>query len=194
MKLHEATLSGLDVVLNEADFVGLAFDPVSKVATVTLMTPCLAGTTAPRQRELQLLLHPVARLVASLRHGHFHDRTAAVEPVTLEQLPDVVRSFGGQPVYGFSFFDQHDAEMAKWGDRLSLDRRDEARTGSHSVTLFQEGIDRHLDLCIWFDELEALDERGMRIRIEDLVDDGRAWWQAFRAGDHRTTGLGLFPL
>jgi hypothetical protein len=194
MKLHEATLSGLDVVLNEADFVGLAFDPVSKVATVTLMTPCLAGTTAPRQRELQLLLHPVARLAASLRDGHVADATAAVLPVTVEQLPAVVRSFGGQPVYGFSFFDQHDGEMAKWGNRLSLDRRDESCAGAHSLTLFQEGLDRHLDLCLWFDDLEVLDERGMRLHLDDLVADARAWWQAFRAGDHRTTGLGLFPL
>lgn len=195
MEWNEATRSGLGVALNEADLVGLAFDLVTRTAVVTLLVPALAADSAHRAREVQLLLHPVARVAASLRRGVWNDRDAAVVPQRLDDLPATVRSFGGQPIYGFEFFDVHERELATWGDRLSLDWRSGSGAGAHSLALFQEGgLDRHLDLCLWFDDLEILDGRGMRVRVEDFVAEGSAWWCAFRAGDARTQGHGMFAL
>ncbi len=34
----------------------------------------------------------------------------------------------------------------------------------------------------------------MRIRKEDFVAQGRAWWRAFRAGDERAQGHGMVAL
>ncbi len=194
MKLDEATRSGLGVALNEADLVGVRIDAATRTATVTLLVPVLDESPAHRQREVQLLLHPVDRVVASLRAGCWNDRAAAVLPLTLPDLPVAVRSFGGQPIYGWDFFDVHETELARWGDRLSLDWRGGTGGGEHPLTLFQEGHDRHLDLCLWFDDLEVLDARGLRVPLSDFVAGGRQWWSAFRANDPRAGGHGLVPL
>ncbi len=194
MNWNEATRSGLGVALNEADLVGLAFDLATRTAVVTLLVPTLAAAEPQRAREVQLLLHPVARVAASLRGGAWNDRSAPVVPQRLQDLPATVRSFGGQPIYGFEFVDVHERELAQWGDRLSLDWRGGGRDGEHSLFLFQEGVSRHLDLCLWFDDLEILDGRGMRVRVEDFLAGGRDWWRAFRAGDQRAQGHGLVPL
>jgi hypothetical protein len=62
-----------------------------------------------------------------------------------------VQRFGGQPIYGWEFFDQHEKELAKWGDRLSLDWRSGTDGLSRSITVFQESFgpkDAILDLCV----------------------------------------------
>lgn len=193
MNWNESTLSGLGVALNEADLVGVHIDPASRTATVTLLV--LSLDNERRAREIQLLLTPVSRVAASLRCGAWNDPLAAVLPLQLDTLSAAVQSFGGQPIYGWEFFDRHDEELALWGDRKSLDWRVAgAAPARHSICLFQEGLERHLDLCVWFDDLEVLDERGMRIDLAALIADGEGWWAALRNHDPRTRGHGLFPL
>lgn len=193
MNWNEATRGGLEVALNEADLVDVHVDPVSRTATVSLLVMNLAADRGVR--AVQLLLTPVARVAASLRLGLWNDRTAAVSRFGIEALPATVRSFGGQPIHGFEFFDVHERELACWGDRLSLDwRLAGAPPARHSIALFQEGLDRHLDLCLWFDDLEVLDDRGLRIDVDAFIAAGADWWRAFRRNDRRTLGHGLFPL
>jgi hypothetical protein len=98
------------------------------------------------------------------------------------------------PIYGWDFFDVHERELAQWGDRTSLDWRANGDESRHSLSLFQDPDDRHLDLCIWFDDLEVLDSRGCRIPLDAFLETGADWWRAFFDGDERTGGHGMAPL
>lgn len=182
--------------MNEADFVDLSFDPALGLATATLRLPVLADEAAQRLRTVQFVLHPVARIVASLRQRvqPWDDAGSTVVPVALADLPAVVRSFGGQPVYGWDFFDVHETQQLHWLARESLDWKQGTGSAPHSLTLFQESVDRHLDLCLWFRDLELLDDRGFRLRPERIAEDGDAFWKALHRRDRRTEGHGLFPL
>lgn len=196
MELDQATRAGLGLAMNEADFVDLSFDPALGLATATLRLPTLADAANERLRTVQFVLHPVARVVASLRQRvrPWDDAGSTVVPIAFADLPDVVRSFGGQPIYGCEFFDVHETEQEHWLGRESLDWKKGDGAAPHSLTLFQESVDRQLDVCLWFRDLELLDDRGFRIQPERLAAAGVAFWKAFHRRDARTEGLGLFPL
>lgn len=193
MELDQATCCGLGVALNEADLVDVAVDAGRRTATVTLLAPHLPADGG--WRTIQLLLSPVVRVAASLRLGAWNDERAATQPFDLGDLSAVVRTFGGQPIHGWEFFDQPASARASWAERLSLDwRATEPALARHTLELFQEGPTRHLDLCLWFDDLEILDERGLRLDVAAFVAGGTDFWHALRRRDPQVVGRGLFPL
>lgn len=189
--LDEAMRSGLGVAINEANWVGFALDPATRTAQVTLLVPRLPANALA---EVQLLLHGVTRLAVSLRGGNWNDPAAPVEPLRLSDLPAAVASFGGQPIYGWDFFAAPDVDQEAWLARPSLDWRAAASAVGHPLRLFQEGVGRHLDLCVWFDSLDVLDGRGLRVPVAKFIADGLAWWRGFREGTARAEALGLHNL
>jgi len=187
----------LGVALNEADLLGFEVDPCRRMAGATFRILTLPADGSPAgDSRVQMLFRPVGRVVASLRNGFWNDEAAEVIPFPLAELLSVVQSFGSQPVYGWEFFDIHDKELSRWGDRLSLDWRSGSDGLSRSISLFQSsgaGPDRHLDLCVWFDELEVRRLDGAVLSLEEFVAGGRRWWDAMYGGDKRTEGHGIFP-
>lgn len=187
----------LGIALNEADLLGFEVDPNRRVAAATFRLLTLpAEGPPPDDTRVQILFWPVGRVAASLRNGYWNNEAAEVVPFTLGELLTVVQSFGGQPIYGWEFFDIHEKELPKWEKRLSLDWQSGADGLSHSITVFQSsgaGPDRHLDLCIWFDELEVRRPDGTVVPLEEFAAGGRRWWDAMHAGDKRTEGHGIFP-
>lgn len=195
--LSDELKSALGVALNEASLLGFELDAERALARATFAVLALPadGGPMPADARVQLLFRPVGRLAVSLRAGRWDDPAAPVVPLTLEGLLPAVQSFGGLPVYGWEFFDTADHEMAQWGDRLSLDWRASTDDGfRHSVALFQEGSDRHLDLCVWFDTLEARRPDGQVLPLDEFAAAGKRWWDAFYAHDPRTRGMGMAPL
>jgi hypothetical protein len=89
----------------------------------------------------------------------------------------VVRSFKSLPVYGWEFLGRPEADnFATWSDRLSVDWRSEPGGLSHTLDLFQEGYDRHLDLRIWFDGLRVFAAEHEEIALDDFAAGGVRWW------------------
>ena len=105
----------------------------------------------------------------------------------------MIQSFGGLPIYGWEFFDTDEKDFPRWADRLSLDYRTDVET-AHSITVFQEASDRHLDVCLWFSRLEIKDPSGEGISMEAFIAGGRRWWDALYKGDERTSDSGIIPL
>ncbi|MGZ4180729.1 MAG: hypothetical protein ACXVUL_08605 [Solirubrobacteraceae bacterium] len=99
-----------------------------------------------QRHDLDVALNEAALLGAEV---DVERRSAALTFAEFEvdQLLDVVRRFTGQPVYGWEFLELSEADnFATWSDRLSLDWRSQLGGLSHTLDLFQEGYDRHLDL------------------------------------------------
>jgi hypothetical protein len=193
----EELRSDLGVALNEADLLGFEVDPDRRIAAATfrILTLPVEGPP-PEDSRVQMLFSPVGRVAASLRNGSWNDGAAEVVPFALGELHGIVHSFGGQPIYGWQFFDVHEQELAKWGIRLSLDWRSCPGGLSRSIAVFQSSVRgpaRHLDLCVWFDALEVRGPNGTLIQLEEFASGGRRWWDALHAGDNRTMGHGIFP-
>ena len=190
MELGEEVKSDLGVALNEATMLGAEVDTERSMAFVTfdVLTLPLVGPP-PNDRRIQFVFHPIGRVAASLRLGDWNDAGAKVVPFELGDLLRVIEGFK-EPVYGWEFFDL-EGEFEKWQDRLSLDYRSGDAGMSHTITLFQVGTDRHLDLCIWFDSFGLRDGIGGFPKLDEFIAGGKRWWDGFYSGDPRTHGEGI---
>lgn len=200
MDLTPDKLQGLDIALNEATLVGAEVDPERRIAAVTLALLTLPESgPPPDDPRVQLILQPVGRVAASLRRGRWDDRSAPVEPFALNELLDVVQSFKQGPIYGWEFFDvSSDEGSAIWEDRLSFDERFGDDGNTHTLTLFQETFgqqqDRHLDICIWFDDLTIFGPERQQLDIDEVIAGGKRWWDGLFSGDTRSQEAGIYPL
>jgi hypothetical protein len=194
--LSDEDKEGLGVALNEATLLGAEIHEASRIAGVTLSVLTLpeAGP-APADPRLQILCFNVGRVAASLRLGVWNDASAPVVTFGPGDLLTKVQEFGGCAVYGWEFFDVADARMATWHSQASFDVRYSSTDGQrHSLTLFQEGSNRHLGFCIWFDEMVLRDSSGNDLDLADVIAGGKRWWDAFHDNDPRTRGNGMIPL
>jgi hypothetical protein len=190
--------SDLNAALNEATLVGVALDVATRRANLTFAVLSLPESgPPPEDPRILMVLHPVGRLAVSYRQGRWDDDRAAVVPLRVEQLMDVVVSFGGQPIYGWDFIDGPEAGFQQWSGRLSLDLQFEDFGRTHTLEVFQEsalGPARHLDARIWFDDLHIFRKAGqdlIRIPLATFAADGRRWWDGLHRQDPRTQGHGI---
>ncbi|MGD1011981.1 MAG: hypothetical protein ABR925_05560 [Acidimicrobiales bacterium] len=193
----EGLLPDLNIALNEGQFCDFELRPDRAEAVVLLRLLALPEEgPEPEDRRVLFRLSGVGRAVASLRAGRWDDASAVVEALALDELGDAVRRFGGVPIYGWDFFDPEHS-WDHWRDRLSLDVTIAGGSRDHVLALSQESLarpDRILDLRIWFGDVTAFSTGGEPRSLRDVADGGRRWWDAFYAGDPRTTGHGMAPL
>ena len=191
-------VNALNVALNESDLLGIDIDAATHIGSVWIRALTLTPDgREPPDRVVHFILHDVSRVAASLRAGPWDDMDAAVEPFAISDLSTVVRSFGGQPIYGWEFIDPPESNWSAWRERLSLDERfPDASTGVHLLEVFQEGeaLDRHLDVRIWFSSLSISTELHPDVDPAEFAAGGVRWWDAMYAGDPVTHAHGVFPL
>jgi hypothetical protein len=195
MELSEEDCDNLGVALNEATLLGVEVDLEKRRAAATLAVLTLPPEgPGPKDSRVQIVFERLERVAASLRRGRWDDPTALVDPFGVNELLPKVQSFGGLPIYGWEFFDIADETFPALSNRLSFDVSLGAAGGTHSFVVFQEGIDRHLDLWLWFDHFTIRDSLGVVIPLNEFVAGGRRWWDAFHRLDPRTQGHGIDPL
>lgn len=200
MNFPEGLLADLNIALNEAEW----HDAVvrSDIAEAMLVFRVLAlpesgPEPGPRERVLRLRVSEIGRVAASLREGRWDDADAAVQPFDLEQLSEIVSSFGVQPVYGWEFFDPPESSWQHWRNRLSLDVCLLGGSGGpdqHVLDLSKESLSgptRVLDLRIWFYGLSGYDMDGNSKPLLEVASAGRRWWDGLYADDPRTQGHGI---
>jgi len=192
--MTDRTFQQLGYAINESELLGVEVVREHRRVGVTLSMLTLPDDGAPPPDDPRVLFvfEDVGRFVASLRHGAFDDENAPVAPIELHEVAALVRSFGGQPIYGWDFFDQEE-DFDQWRDRLSLDESFSGGRADHSISLFQEGDGRHLDLRIWFGGLRLLSPNHEELDVEDVIEGARRWWIALYEGDPRTQGKGIGP-
>ena len=147
--------------------------------------------------RITVVFRDVQRFVVSYRPSRWDDDGIAAVTCTKEDLPAVLHSFGGAPIYGWEFFDTPEAAWARWSNRLSLDEQWQAGRGSHTLELFQEGRreghDEILEFRAWFDRVEIYDVERRPIPLDEFAADGKRWWDGLHAGDARTASAGIYP-
>jgi hypothetical protein len=188
---------GLNVALNEAAWLAADVDTAVRRARLLLDVLSLPADTAlSAASRVIIAVNRVSRVAASLRMGWWNDEAAAVIPLQVADLDTTVRSFGGCPIYGWEFIDPPEESWSNWDHRLSVDARLDQCESPHVIDLFQEGggEQRHLDVRIWFEQIQITAHDGREISISDFVASGIRWWDGMYSGDPRTGGQGIYPL
>jgi hypothetical protein len=182
-------VDGLNVAVNEARLLGIEVDLARKRAIVELSVLTLPESgPAPQDPVRVLHLSPVGRVVIGF------SANGVIQRVASEELSDLVHSFGGQPIYGWEFFGSGTSDLDPV-QRVSRDLRLGEVGLSWKVQLFQESTaGRHLEVCLWFDELHVTDASGSEIGLTDFIAGGKRWWDGAFAGDPRTRDGGIEPL
>lgn len=196
MPLTEDQKSGLGVALNEAAWLGISINEESHQVALGFRVLALPADSSAQRDDtiVTLLLSGVTRIAASLRSGRWDDPRAEVMPLTIELLPEVVRSFGGSPIYGWDFIDPAEDAWRDWRNRLSFDATVSDVPSAQVIELFQEsgsGVARHLDFRAWFGELQVFDDHRNEIALEEFIAAGVRWWEGLHAGDPQTQGHGI---
>jgi len=195
MELTPEQIAGLNLALDEATLLGLEVCPERGAAAATFAVLTLPEEgPPPKDSRRKFLFSPIGRVAASLRHGHWDDSSAQVEPFTIDKLLSVVQSFGGAPIYGAEFIDC-ERYFARWSGRLSLDFVCDPGATEHSIQLFQEGAgpNRILNIRLWFRDVRIRDAEGADIPLAEFIADGKRWWDGLNSGDPRTDGYGIYP-
>ena len=190
--MDQATKDGLNIAFNEASLLGIEVAADIALAGITLSVLTLPDDTngPPADPRISVSLDGVTRIAASLRNGRWDDTSAKAESFEIGKLFPIVASFGFQPVYGWDFFDRHE-DFKTWNQRLSLDLELSNKKVSNSITLFQEATDRHLDVRIWFAELDLYDPDGNELNVSDVIEGGKRWWDAIAKKDPRIQHAGI---
>jgi hypothetical protein len=197
MEFSAEQLRTFGVALNEATVIAVDVESARRAVAVTLGVLSLPTDDgpAPGDPRVVLLLEPVGRIAASLRHGRWDDADARVETFALEDLAGSVKGFEQQSIYGWQFLDVSDGDAFEpWAERLSVDWRSEPGGLAHTLDLFQEsaaGPARILDLRIWFDELRIFRPDGSERAFDEFTAAGVRWWDGLKSGDPRTAGHGI---
>ena len=193
--MSDIDIEELSFALCEATVCGFELDEERRIFATTLAVLWLPEDgPEPDDLRLQFCFLPVGRLALSLRSGRWDDRSAPAIPVTVSELPSLIKDFGG-PVYGDRYFDVHREELKRWRKRVSLDWSSQPGDGrSHSFRLFQESAERYLAVLVWFDEVRIFRPDYTEVSVAWVVDGARRWWGAWNEGDERTQGHGIFRL
>ena len=120
MELTDEIAKGLGVALNESSLLGVEYSEELNCASATFSVLTLPNEKDPEPQDtrIQMIFHNVGRIAASLRNGYWNDYGADIEKFEINELLSVVQSFGGQPIYGWDFFNIKDEEFSKFVGRI----------------------------------------------------------------------------
>ena len=195
MTISEETLYGLNVALNEATLLGIEFHRDKEIVAVSFAPVAIDNKgQVPEDNRVQFVFKPVGKFIASYRLGHWDDKTAPTVKFEPDEILEKVEEFGHCAIYGWEFFDCKNESDYSWLDKLSFDFNSTNNHGrQHSIELFQEGGDKHIDIKIWFDEFEIFNPKFDRIDIQTFIDNGKRGWDGIYNGNASTT-FNIFPL
>lgn len=181
MKIESPQKDLIGIALNEAKLLGLEFDSSARAINCTFSVLSLDEEyNAPLDNRVIVLLKPIGRISVSLRKGAWDAYTDDPIHFELEQLLQVVQSFGGQPIYGWDFINTDSDDYEKWKNLLSCSYESSEPNGfTNTIILFQEYYEeRHLDIKIWFDDLIILDPSFKKIELSQFISNGERVWNA----------------
>ncbi|MGW5308310.1 hypothetical protein [Nocardia thailandica] len=195
--LDSFDITGLNTALSESTCHGAEVDITARQIRLTLEVLTLPEEhgPAPTDTTVTLTFTGVTRVAASLRIQRWDDIDAKVLPLTLEQLDEAIRSFGGGGLHGWEFVDLDDSGWTLWSELLSFDTVLDQRIAAHVIEFSQEeGIDpRELDVRVWFDRIIVTDRSGAEIALPEFIAGGRRWWDAHARGEARAMKADIAP-
>lgn len=191
----EEIINGVNAALNEAKLLGVEFHRDIEIVAVTFAPIAIDNKgQVPADNRIQFVFKPIGKFIASYRLGDWDDKTAPVIKFEPEQILEKVEEFGHYPIYGWEFIDCKEESDYSWLDKLSFDFNSEYNHGKqHSIELFQEGSDKHIDIKFWFDEFEIFTLNHEKVEFQTFIDNGKRGWDGIYNGN-ASNKFGIYPL
>jgi len=144
---------------------GLELDPRYRVLAVTLEPAADRYPWASSgDRRVQVLLHPVSTVLASLRS--VEDGRRLLHTFGDEQLVEVAGAFGGAAVAA-PLFGRGEPRPGEWAPQFSMEGRTSAADGTrHTVTINVRAGGLELDLFARFDDVEVKAPDGTNLPLD----------------------------
>lgn len=190
----EDTIYGINVALNEAKLLGVEFHQDKEAVAVSFAPLAIdENGQLPADNRVLFVFSPVGKFVASYRLGRWDDSTAPTVKFEPKQIFDKIEEFGHRSIYGWEFIDCN-RKSESWLDKLSFEYISVDKHGrEHSIELFQEGVDKHIDVKIWFDEFEIFTPKYDKVEIQAFIDNGKRAWDGIYYGNASDI-FGIYPL
>jgi hypothetical protein len=185
MTFTKENIDGLNVALNEATLLGIEFHRDKEIVAVSFASIAVdSNGKVPEDNRVQFVFKPVGKFIASYRLGRWDDANAPTVEFEPEQIFEKVQEFGHCAIYGWEFIDCKKQSNDNWQDsRLSFSYNSTKNNGrQHTIDLFQEGGDKHIDIKIWFDELEIFTPKYEKIEFQTFIDNGKRGWDGVYDG------------
>ena len=180
--------------MNEATWAAIDVDVAGRRVRLLFDVLSLPPDGPASDSHVIVAVNLVSRIAASLRMGWWNDKAAQVVSLQVAHLDATVRSFGGCAIYGWEFIDPPEES---WRHRLSVDVHPGQDESPHVIGLFPDGgpaRPRHLDLRIWFAQIQITTVDGSDIPVPEFIGSGVRWWDGlYSSGDPRTSGKGIVP-
>lgn len=189
-------IEGLNVALNEAQIFGIEFDKENEYIAVTFSPISIdQNGEVPTDNRVQFVFKPIGKFFASYRLGNWDDNNAEVLTFEPEEIFDKIKEFEFLAIYGWEFIDNGNKRFDQWKNKLSFDYESKIGRGlKHTIDLFQEGNGKHIDLRIWFDEIDVYDSNFKIISLQDFIENGKRGWGAVYYKKGFGEKFGIVPL
>lgn len=195
MQIDEELRHRIGLALNEATLLGVEFDKENTMVACSFALVAMDKKgNVPVDNRLLFIFKPVGRFVASLRNGHWDDKSAEIEKFEPKNILEIIQSFRGLSIYGWDFINCGDKDFDTWKDRLSFDYTTGDNIGlTNTIDLFQEDDNKHIDLRIWFDDFEILTPKYEPVDLEEFLENGKRGWDAVYANNDKMGNFGIIP-
>ena len=186
MRPSSEQIAGLNIAINEATLFGvdLALDRSAMVVELGIVG--LPEQGAATHQRIRISLFPLHRLAIEYAASDGEART-----IRIEEVSELVKAFGGLPIYGWEFFDGPSSGLAGSSHPLSLDYRRDQEAQGHSLHLFQENAQEAIDIYAWFDEIAISRPDQQEVELDVLIAGGKRLWDGIASGDPRTKDTGI---
>ncbi len=186
----------LNVALNEATVFGVRYDGDAAVCRLLVEVASLpeVGPTDPDPRRV-LVLSGASSVDVLLRQELPGEDPAYGPALPLADLEELGIFLASLPMvdamYGWEFVDRENSTEG-WPAEPSLRVVGGPTSGAHSLTWFAEcadgeGANYVLEGVVVFDAVSVERADAIKLDLDEFLDDGHRWWQAFRDHDARLT-------
>lgn len=195
MNINEELRHRIGLALNEAILLGVEFNKEKNLVACSFSLVAMdKDGNVPKDNRLLFIFNPIGRFVASYRNGHWDDKTAEIEKFEPERILEIVQSFLGLSIYGWDFVNCGDKNFDTWKDHLSFDYSTGSNIGfTNTIDLFQEGVNKHINIRIWFDDFEILTSKYKPVELEEFLENGKRGWDAIYENNEKMSNFGIIP-
>lgn len=174
MIINDNLKDGLNLVLNEATFLDLNFIETQNIIVCKL--DLLKNNGNPFPNIVFFVLRNVKRFAA--KYSITDSSGESVIKFDFSEISIRLKDFIFKDLYGWDFINTEESVIDLNKENLSFNYCIEDNFEIfNSIKLFQESFEKDIDIKIWFEELEILDENKNLLNFDSVISQQNDIWK-----------------